>query len=104
MNAEKVARLEALLNSFSQQSQKELRTRIDAYASKFGTDQALEIWLPVLEGAKPPAPVCAHKFSFRSYPDCSTCPRTLPSQKKGAKPCQDAGAPLLASGHTATLL
>lgn len=71
MNAEKVARLQSILKSFSPAPKKELSARISAYASKFGTDKALEIWLPVLEGAKP---------------------------------CQDAGAPLLASGHTATLL
>lgn len=70
MNAEKAERLRAILKSFSPAASKELSARINTYASKFGTDQALDIFLPVLEGAKP---------------------------------CQDAGAPLLASGHTATL-
>jgi len=70
MNTEKAERLRLALNSFSPATRKELSARIDRFASMFGTDQALDIWLPVLEGAKP---------------------------------CQDAGAPLLASGHTATL-
>jgi len=70
MNTEKAMRLHAILNRLSPAAKKELSARINAYASKFGTDQALDIFLPVLEGVKP---------------------------------CQDAGAPLLASGHTATL-
>lgn len=71
MNQEKVDRLRAILKAFSPQAQKELSARINRYATLYGTDQAIDVWLQVLERSEP---------------------------------CQDAGAPLLASGHTATLL
>ena len=58
---EKLTRLRATLKGFSPATQKELSARINRYARFYGTDQAIEVWLQVLEVLERSKPCQAQK-------------------------------------------